>query len=66
MEDWLIVGLAGLIGSVVLIVGGLRMHRSLSERQGWIGAVTFLLGILGLVASAGWLILARYADAKVR
>jgi hypothetical protein len=66
VEEWLIVGLAGLIGSVVVIVGGLRMHRSPSERRGWIGAVTLLLGILGLVASAGWLILAAYVDANVR
>jgi hypothetical protein len=66
VEDWLIVGLAGLIGSVVVIVGGLRMHRSLSERRGWIGTMTFLLGILGLVASAGWLILAASVDTNVR
>jgi proteasome assembly chaperone (PAC2) family protein len=51
--------------SIGLIVGGVVMRRSSSGQQ-IVGSASLLLGVLGLLVSAGWLILALYVEANVR
>jgi hypothetical protein len=48
--------------SVVLIIGGALMQKADSRAS----VAVLSLGILGLLASAGWLILALYVEANVR
>jgi hypothetical protein len=52
--------------SIALIVGGVALRRSGSPDQQWAGSGVLLFGMLGLLASAGWLILALYVEANVR
>jgi hypothetical protein len=52
--------------SIGLIVGGFAMRRSGSPGQQWAGSGVLFLGMLGLLASAGWLIVALYVEANVR
>ena len=52
--------------SIGLIVGGAAMHRRGSPDQRRAGLAVLFVGILGLLASAGWLILALYVEAVVR
>ncbi|HXV58333.1 MAG TPA: hypothetical protein VD704_10735 [Gaiellaceae bacterium] len=66
---WTTAGLLSVIlpavASIALITGGVvRKRRSAGREPAGTGAVA--LGILGLFASAGWLILALYIEAKVR
>ena len=52
--------------SIGLIVGGVVMRKRGSPGQQWAGSALLFLGMLGLLASAGWLILALYIEANVR
>jgi hypothetical protein len=59
-RDGVIVGWAGITVSVALLLGGVVLYRSSS--RGSRGLAMLLLGLFGLVASAGWLILDAYID----
>lgn len=62
MRAGTIVGLAGLAGSVFLIVVGiLGRRRPVGSRRRT--TPVFWLGVVGLLLSAGWLILGAYIDA---
>jgi hypothetical protein len=65
-REGVIVGFAGITASAALLVGGAILYRSPSVGRGWLGLLMVLLGVLGLVASAGWLILGAYIDSHVR
>ena len=58
--------MVGLVLSIVLLGFGLPLYRRKYELKGWLGLLMLLLGILGVVASLGWLALVAYADAHVR
>jgi hypothetical protein len=52
--------------SVVLIIGGTFMRRADSPGQRRASVAVLFLGLLGLVFSAAWLVLALYVEANVR
>ncbi|HSE82217.1 MAG TPA: hypothetical protein VLA87_11105 [Gaiellaceae bacterium] len=64
-RDGVIVGLAGLTASAVLVVAGVSLHRRAPPGRR-LGVVIVVLGLVGLAASAGWLILGAYIDAVTR
>jgi hypothetical protein len=63
VPGWVIVGLMGLASSAALLVTGVVLRRSHSTSTSWTGLGALLLGVLGIVVSAGWLILVAYAEA---
>jgi hypothetical protein len=52
--------------SIGLIIGGALMQTSRSLPRRRAGLAVLSLGVVGLLASAGWLILALYLEANVR
>lgn len=64
------INLAALVGPLVVAIGvaicGLVMLRSPSRRTQRTGMAVIALGVLGLVASAAWIVLALYVESVVR
>ena len=52
--------------SIGLIVGGALLRGRSSPGEDRAGLAVLFLGILGVVASTGWLIIALYVEAVVR
>ena len=65
-REGVIVGLVGIVTSLAVLVAGRRLYKQRLSLKGWLGTLTLVLGIMGLVASVGWLILGAYIDAHVR
>jgi len=65
-DDWVIAGLVGIVLSVAVLVVGQRLYRRRFELKGWLGTLMLLVGILGLIASVGWLLFGAYIDAVTR
>jgi hypothetical protein len=67
---WTTVGVLSVVlpatASVVLIIGGTVMQRAHSPGRRRAGVAVLFLGLLGLVSSAAWLVLALYVEANVR
>jgi uncharacterized membrane protein YcjF (UPF0283 family) len=61
-REGVIVGLVGIVVSIAVLGFGLPLYRRRYEVKGWIGLLMLLVGTLGLVAFAGWLILGAYID----
>ena len=65
-DDWVIAGLVGIVLSILVLVVGLRLYRRRFQLKGWLGTLMLLVGILGLIASGGWVLLGAYVDAVTR
>lgn len=65
-DDWVIAGLVGIVLSILVLVVGQRLYRRRFELKGWLWTLMLLVGILGLIASVGWLLLGAYIDAVTR
>jgi hypothetical protein len=61
MPAWVLAGLLGVLGSMILLVAGLLL-----ELKDWQRRTSILIGGIGLFASVGWLALAAYVDANVQ
>lgn len=66
-REGVVVGLVGIAGSIAILIVAVILHRSPSSSgRGWLGVLMLPVGIVGLLASVGWLILGAYVDAHVR
>jgi hypothetical protein len=65
-REGVVVGLVGIAGSIAILIAAVVLHRSPSSARGWLGVLMWPVGIVGLLASVGWLILGAYVDAHVR